>query len=149
MLTIDDQDIKGEDYRLLIKLVSNKCNRFAFVKRRDLMEDEDVAMGHFYKLVEVIMDSFIEMKEQSEWETTELLESTAYVFYYELNEKTKDFLLDKSDSLFGWISPYLPEDLMLYKDDEVWLAGCSHERWFTLNEDYKNFNELIKCLRRA
>jgi hypothetical protein len=149
VLTINSEDIKGEDYRLLIEVAADKCNRFAFVQRRDLMEDENVAMGHFYEFVENIKDSFIEMKEQSEWETTELLESTAYVFYYELNEKTKDFLLNKSNSLFGWISPYLPEDLMLYKDAEVWLAGCSHECWFTINEDFKKFDELIEYLRNA
>jgi hypothetical protein len=149
VLTIDNEDIKGEDYRLLIEVAFDKCNRFAFVQRRDLMENENVAMEHFYKLVENIKDSFIEMKEQSEWETTELLDSTAYVFYYELNEKTKAFLLNKSNSLFGWISPYLPEDLMLYKDTEVWLAGCSHECLFTINEDFKNFDELIEYLRNA
>lgn len=112
------------------------------------MADEELAMAHFYKLVKVIEDSLIEMKEQSEWETTELLESTAYVFYYELNEKTKKFLLDKSNSLFEWMT-LLPEDLMLYKDDEIWLAGCSHERWFVIKEDVNDFDEMIDFLKRS
>lgn len=147
MLMINNEDLKGDNYRQLIECALKKCDRFAFVKRKDLMADETVAMAFFYKLVNGIKDSFIEMKEQSEWETTMLLESTAYVFYYELNENTKNFLLEKSDSLFGWISPYLPEDLMLYKDDGVWFAGCSHESWFLIKEELNNFDELIDYLK--
>lgn len=60
LLTIDNEDIKGEDYRLLIEVALDKCNRFAFVQRRDLMENENVAMEHFYKLVENNFDKLIE-----------------------------------------------------------------------------------------
>lgn len=148
LLTVHDEDLKGEDYRLLIELAAKKCNRFAIVQRIDIKEEEAAAMEYFYELVEGIKDSFIEMKEQSEWETTILLRATAYVFYYELNEKTKHFLLAKSDSLFGWMPP-LPEDLMIYKDDEVWLAACSHEDWFMINEEINNIEELIEYLKNV
>lgn len=119
MITIEYEDITGKDYRFLIEVAAKKCNRFAIVERSDMMADEAVAMEFFNKLVEDIQDSFIEMKEQSEWETTKLLDSTAYVFYYELNKKTVEFLQKKSNSLFGWISPYLPEDLMFYQDNQI------------------------------
>ncbi len=52
MLTVENEDLKGEDYRLIIELASKKCNRIAFVERIDLMEDEVVAMEYFYQLVE-------------------------------------------------------------------------------------------------
>ncbi|MFZ0446516.1 MAG: stage III sporulation protein AH [Bacillus sp. (in: firmicutes)] len=150
MISVIKEDIKDKDYRLLIEVAAQKCNRFAFVKNRQLMADEKLAMANFYKLVEDIQDSFISMKEQSEWETTILLESTAYVFYYELNEKTKEFLQTKSNSLFGWISPYLPEDLMLYKDDQVWVVSCSHENWFScdLDVEINNNTEFINWLKK-
>jgi hypothetical protein len=150
MISIEYEDITGQDYRLLIEVAAKKCNRFAFVKRRDMMADEALVMKNFYKLVEDIQDSFIEMKEQSEWETTELVESTAYVFYYELNKKTVQFLQEKSNSLFGWISPYLPEDIMLYKGNQIWLTCCSHESWFACDVDAKinNGKEFINYLRK-
>lgn len=147
MIVIEDKDIKGEDYRSLIELALKKCDKFAFVKRRDMMADEKVAMKHHDKLVKEIKGSFIERKEQSEWGVTELLEATAYVFYYKLNEQTKLFLQTKSNSLFEWISPYLPEDLMFYSGDDVWLAGCSHENFFVISEEFNDYDELIKSIK--
>lgn len=147
MIVINDRDIKGEDYRLLIELAMKKCNKFAFVKRRDMMADEKLAMKNHNKLVKDIQGSFIERKEQSAWEVTELLEATAYVFYYELNEQTKHFLQTKSNSLFGWISPYLPEDLMFFSGDNVWLASCSHERFFVVSEEFNDFEDFIKAIK--
>ncbi len=149
LLYIEDQDISEEDYQLLLEKALDKCNRFAFVQRRDMMENEKVAMKSFYKLIEPIKDSLIEMKEQMEWETTELLESTAYVFYFELNDKTKEFLLNKSNSLFGWITPNLPEDLMLYKNEQIWVAGCSHENWFIVHDEFESYEEFIGFLRES
>lgn len=146
MIVINDKDIKGEDYRLLIELAMKRCDKFAFVKRRDMMADEKVAMKYHNKLVKVIQSSFIERKEQSEWEVTKLSEGTAYVFYYELNEQTKHFLQTKSNSLFGWISP-LPEDLMFYSGNDVWLAGCSHESFFVIREEFNEFDDLIKSTK--
>lgn len=149
MIVINDKDIKDDDYRSLIELAMKKCDKFAFVKRRDMMADEKVAMKYHNKLVKDIQGSFIEMKEQSEWEVTELLEATAYVFYYELNEQTKHFLQTKSSSLFDWISPYLPEDLMFFSGDDVWLAGCSHEHFFVVSEEFNDFDDLIKSIKSA
>ncbi len=149
MIVINNKDIKGENYRSLIDLAMKKCDKFAFVKRRDMMADEKVAMRYHNKLVKDIQGSFIERKEQLEWEVTELLEATAYVFYYELNEQTKHFLQTKSNSLFEWISPYLPEDLMFFSGDDVWLAGCSHENFFVVSEEFNDFEDLIKAIKSA
>jgi hypothetical protein len=143
---INDKNIIGEDYRLLIELAMKKCDKFAFVIRRDMLADEKLAMKYHNKLVKDIQRSFIERKEQSEWAVTELLEATAYVFYYELNEQTKLFLQTKCESLFDWISP-LPEDLMFFSGDDVWLAGCSHERFFVVSEKINDFDDLIKSIK--
>lgn len=147
MIVIENKDIKGEDYRSLVELALKKCDTFAFVMRRDMIADEAAVMARYNKLVEGIQDSFIEMKEQSEWETTMLGESTAYVFYYKLSEETKDFLQKTSDSLFGWISPYLPEDLMFFSGDDNWLAVCSHEQFFVVSEEFKDFDDLFKNIK--
>lgn len=146
-MSIFNDDLKGQDYRFLLEVATQKCNRFAFVLRRDMMLDETVVIKHFNKFIDDIQDSFIEMKLQSEWGTTKLLDSEAYVYYFRLNEKTKHFLQTKSISLFGWLAPNLPEDLMLYKDDQIWLASCSHERWFTCDLNVNSSDELINHLR--
>ncbi|MBA2176231.1 stage III sporulation protein AH [Halobacillus locisalis] len=144
MNTIHDIDLKGDDYRSLIELASKKCDRFAFVKRRDMMADEKVALKYHNEWVKDIQSSFIERKAQSEWPGTQLFGATAYVFYYELNEQTKLFLQSKAHALFDWVSP-LPEDLMFYNGDDIWLAGCSHER-FIVTEEYKDFNDLMNSI---
>lgn len=147
MLEISDKDIKGENYCALIEFASKKCDKFAFVQRRDIIGDEKIAMEYHNKLVKDIKSSFIEKKEQSEWAVTELLEETACVYYYELNEQTKHFLQTKSNSLFDWISPYLPEDLMFYSGDDVWLAGCSHERFFIISDEFNDYDDLIESIK--
>ncbi|WP_180322413.1 hypothetical protein [Mesobacillus foraminis] len=60
--------------------------------------------------------------------------ATAYVFYFQLNNATNQFLKDRSNSLFDWISPELPEDLMFYQNDKCILAVCSHEGYFMVEE---------------
>ncbi|MDV2582122.1 stage III sporulation protein AH [Alkalibacillus haloalkaliphilus] len=147
MLEINNQDIKGQDYEALLELALKKCDCFAFVQRKDMMEDGAVIMKLHNQLVEPIQNSLIKVNEQSSWIVTSLLEGTASVFYYELNEETKNFLLSSSDSLFDWNRPPLPEDLMFFKDDQFWLASCSHERFFIINDDYKHIDELIEEIR--
>lgn len=148
MNTIHDIDLKGDDYRSLIELASRKCDTFAFVVRKDMMADEKLAMKYHNEFVSEIQSSFIERKKQSEWAVTALYDSTAYVFYYELNEQTKLFLQRKSQALFDWISP-LPEDLMFYKGEDVWLAGCSHEHFFVVSEEYRDFEDLMESIDRV
>ncbi|SES44522.1 hypothetical protein [Psychrobacillus sp. OK032] len=148
MLETYEKDVIGEDYRSLIEIASKKCDKFAFVKRKDMMADEKLAMKYFNEFVKDIKNSLIEMKEQSEWEVNKLLEATAYVCYYELNEQTKNFLQTKSNSLFGWIGS-LPEDLILYSGDKVWLACNSHESYFFVNKELDNYEDLMKLLKNA
>lgn len=145
------KDIDGQDYFKLIEYAMKHCNRFAIVERKDMMADEKGRMAYVNELVEDIQDSLIEIKEQSSWETNGLVDSMAYVFYYELNEKTKQFLQEKSQSLLSWISPYLPEDLMLYQDDSIWLACNAHEGYFYCQDDlleYEDFKNLTQSAVR-
>ena len=120
-----DQDVKGEEYRKLIKLAFKKCDKFALVIQKNLFINDEWAKKFYHKKLGDIESSLIEMKEQSEWAVT-ITEGTANVYYYELNEETKQFLQTKSDSLFGWIKG-LPEDLMFFCFFIVWIAVNLHE----------------------
>ncbi|WP_374718066.1 stage III sporulation protein AH [Neobacillus sp.] len=137
MLTIME-NVKGKRYKELIDLLSRNCNIFAFVENRQLMEIEDERLAYIDILIAPIEEHLIERKIQQEWETTKLLEDTAYVFYFALNNITRQFLKERSKSLFDWISPKLPEDLMFYKDGKCLLASCSHEGFFLVEENIWN-----------
>jgi hypothetical protein len=134
-----DKDIKGKQYKQLIDLLSRECNRFAFVEDRRLMEFEKERLAYIDNLIADIAEHLIERKVQREWETTILSnKDMAYVYYFHLNNITREFLKEHSQSLFGWISPDLPEDLMFYKHGECVFSACSHEKFFTIEESLWN-----------
>ena len=146
MLETYDQDVIGEDYRSLIELAFKKCDKFALVIQKNLFINDEWAKKFYPKKLGDIESSLIEMKEQSEWAVT-ITEGTANVYYYELNEETKQFLQTKSDSLFGWIQG-LPEDLMFFSGDKVWLAVNSHEGYFLFNKELDSDGDFENLLNR-
>ena len=138
MLTIN-KNVKGKRYKQLIDLLSRECNRVAFVENRQLMECEEDRLAYVDNLISDIKCHLIERRIQQEWETTRLLEDTAYIFYFQLNNATRQFLKEHSNSLFDWIGG-LPEDLMFYQNDKCMLAVCSHENFFVVEENiWDNF----------
>ena len=147
MLETYYKDVIGEDYRSLIELAFKKCDKFALVIQKGMFINDEWAMKFYHKNLGDIESSLIEMKEQSEWAVT-ITEGTANVYYYELNEQTKQFLQSKSNSLFGWIKG-LPEDLMFFSGDKVWLAVNSHEEYFFFNKELDSDGELENLLKNA
>lgn len=137
------ENVKGKRYKQLIDLLSKQCNRFAFVENRQMMEIEEERLAYVDILIADIEEHLIKRKIQREWETTRLGEGTAYVYYFQLNNATREFLKERSHSLFGWNGLELPEDLMFYQDDQCILAGCSHEGYFMVDEAIWN-NFLLK-----
>jgi hypothetical protein len=132
------ENVKGKRYKELIDLLSRNCNTFAFVENRQMMVIEEERLAYIDSLIAPIEEHFIERKIQQEWETTKLFEETAYVFYFHLNNVTRQFLKERSNSLFDWISPELPEDLIFYMDRKCQLATCSHEGFFLVEENLWN-----------
>lgn len=128
------ENVKGKRYKRLIDLLSRHSNRFAFVENRQMMVNEEERLTFIDCLIADINEHLIERKVQQEWETTKLVEDTAYVFYFRLNNATKLFLKEQSDSIFDWISPELPEDLMFFQNGTCIFAACSHERYFMVDE---------------
>jgi len=128
------KNIKGIRYKQLIDLLSRNCNRFAFVEDGRMMEFEKERLAYIDNLIIDIEEHLIERRIQKEWEVTRLSEDTAYVFYFKMNNATRDFLKERCHSLFDWINPELPEDLMFYHNDKCILAVCSHEEYFVVEE---------------
>src|SRR5690606_8879532 len=145
-MTIEyEEDVMGKNYQDLIEFVSKKSDKFALVIRKDMLESEKWIKRFYNKTLKEIQSSLIEMKEQSEWSVNKLLEATAYVYYYELNEQTIRFLKTKSDSLFGWEFK-LPEDLTFYSGNKVLLAVNSHEGYFFVDEELENDEDFMNLL---
>lgn len=128
------ENVEGKRYKQLIDILSKHCNRFAFVENRQMMEIEEVRLAYIDNLITDIEGYLLERKIQREWETTKLAGGTAYVFYFHLNNTTSKFLKERCNSLFDWISPELPEDLMFYHNEKCILAVCSHEEFFMVEE---------------
>lgn len=129
------KDVKGKQYKQFIAYLMRNCDRFAFVENGQYSDMRDERIEYIEQLTIHINNHFIEKKIQKEWATTELTVDTAYVFYYELNNETKDFLQTYSSSLFNWSHPELPEDLMFYRGEQCVLAVCSHEKFFYIDEE--------------
>lgn len=140
MLTITE-NVKGKRYKQLIDLLSKQCNCFAFVENRQMMENEEERLAYIDNLIVDIKEHLIERKIQRKWETTQLRGATGYVFYFQLNNASRLFLKEHSNSLFDWINPELPEDIMFYQNDKCILAVCSHEGFFIVDESlWKSFS---------
>lgn len=129
-----DENIKGKRYKRLIDWLQKHCDYFAFVVNGQLMNLEER-----YAFIETIDEHLMERKVQTEWETTILSGGDiVHVYYFQLNNVTKDFLKESATSLFEWLHPDLPEDLMFYQNGKCVLAVCSHEKYFIVDEDFWN-----------
>ncbi len=128
------ENVKGKRYKQLIDLLSRNCNVFAFVENRQMMRLKKNDLPMLMPLIVIIKEHLLDRKIQREWKTTKLSEATAYVFYFMLNNATRQFLKEHSNSLFDWLHPGLPEDLMFYQNEKCILAGCSHEGYFMVEE---------------
>ncbi|MFF6014697.1 stage III sporulation protein AH [Lysinibacillus fusiformis] len=95
------ENIMGQRYQQFIDILAKRCNRFAFVENRQLMENEKLRLAAVDELLAPIKSQLIERKVQNEWETTTLGENTAFVYYFLLNDTTAQFLKERSDSLLG------------------------------------------------
>lgn len=137
MHTTYDQNIEGKNYQVLIDLAAKNCDKFGLIIRTELFLNEQYIERFYKKTLSEIEPYLIAKEEVKKWPVTMLFETTANLYYYELNEQTTHFLKSKSDSLFSWIQA-LPEDLMFYKGSNVWLAANSHENYFIVDQDVAN-----------
>lgn len=130
-----EPDIQGKDYQRLIEVLARHCNRFAFVLEI-LYEIEEEELERMESFISDIKWHLIERKKQKEWEARSVCGGgVAYVYYFHLNNETREFLKTRSNSIYGWIPPELPEDLMFYKDNECKFAAISHEREYYVDEN--------------
>ena len=103
---------KGENYRQLIQLAFEKCDRYLFIKHSQLTYNQS-----FDTLLEELKDDFICKKEQKEWPGTRSV-PTAIVYYFRTSEKSRETIKNITDSLFNWQAPNLPDDLCFMNNNQ-------------------------------
>ncbi len=111
----------GKTYEALLDFLFKTCDQFQLVVRTDILQYKD----SFKDLDEWFGNSFIETLDQHEWPSTNLFDDIAKVYYFKTTDEAKNILLEKSNSLFDWSLPNLPEDLCFFKDDEAYLSVSS------------------------
>lgn len=133
------KDVTGEAYRSLIEAACNKSAKFHLVIRKEL------AVAPSAKAVlKQLAPSLIRKVEKSEWASTMLDGSTAYVYYYRADDHAKNVLKEAVQSLYSWEQPYFPEDLSFFRANGIdWLATSSHERHCHLTLEPHEAKELL------
>ena|SRR5690554_6126133 len=122
---------KGENYRQLIQLAFEKCDRFLFIKHSQLTYNQS-----FDTLLEELKDDFIYKKEQNKWPGT-ISVPMAMVYYFRTSEKSREIILNKTDSLFNWQAPNLPDDLCFLKNNKEWLVTTAHAEYCHIDTEDK------------
>jgi hypothetical protein len=78
-------------------------------------------------------------KKVSSWPGTQLHdEGNAIQYQYVFSQPVAHLLFEAADHLYGWVSPDLPEDLHLLRQDGSVLLGSvahEHDAWLEMGED--------------
>lgn len=135
---IFSKEPKGKSYEELIDLATKVCNEFILVRRyRDnLSESVD-------RLLKDLSEFLVEEKEQQSWPGTKTTEYVI-VYYFKLNDITKEVLKKYSKGLYSWMEPMLLQDLCFLKGDRrPWIINIAHEQFsYIENNSDDDINKL-------
>lgn len=129
---------KGKSYEELIDLAAKLCNEFILVRRH-----KDNLSGNAENLLKELNNFLVEEKEQQSWPGTKI-GGYAIVYYFKLNDVTKEILKKYSKCLYSWIEPLLLQDLCFLKEDrKSWIVNIAHEQFSYIdNNSCDDINEL-------
>lgn len=141
MLIIESEP-KGSIYTELIDLASSICNQFILVKRNEIHINESANI-----VLQELMPYLQQVKEQNKWPGTATLGRPATIYYYSLNNESKEKLKKYADGLYSWVQPNLPEDLCFLKSDgQAWLINTAHEYMCRIDSDDENELSKLKAI---
>ncbi|MGL4877139.1 hypothetical protein [Paraclostridium dentum] len=140
MFHIEIGNVEGRGYKEFIDLVTSLSDKFLLVERNDMSSSDNLI-----NVLKKLESSLIDMKEQSEWPSAMLTESIAKVYYYKIDDNSKNVLKEEVDSLFSWEQPELPEDLCFINGDESWISTSSHEGYCDIiSEDEDIIDSILR-----
>lgn len=139
---IFSKEPKGKSYEELVDLAAKLCNEFILVRRyRDnLSKNVDSLLKELSKFL-------VEEKEQQSWPGTKTTEYVI-VYYFKLNDITKEILKKYSRGLYSWMEPILLQDLCFLKEDrKPWIVNIAHEQFsYIENNNDEDINKL-RCIK--
>lgn len=133
---------KGKSYEELIDLATNICSEFILVRRHK---------GNLSKSVENLLnelsDFLVEEKVQRSWPGTEI-GGYAIVYYFKLNDITKEIIKKYSKGMYSWLEPMLLQDLCFLKDDRnPWIVNIAHEKFSYIENSHDDDIIKLKCIK--
>lgn len=142
MRLIFRQEPTDQAYVELIDVASTICSDFILVKR-DQLSINDNAL----RVLKELHPYLKEKREQESWPGTRFA-PTAAVYYYLLNDESKEILQKHAAGLYSWVQPDLPEDLSFIKSNgKAWLSNTAHERVCYIETDDATELEKVKSLK--
>ena len=139
-MIINLNELSGKIYHQLINYGLNYCDKFLLVIRHSL------PLSHHAEHVLDELNLFLmEQRNCSEWPGTILINDTAMVQKYHLNQDSIMIIKTYSEKISDWKQPNLPEDLCLLRDDGTpWLVSIVHEGDIYLEISIEEKEILIK-----
>ena len=129
-------------YKKLITYALKECNKFILVIRPNTYLDN---IGQ--ELLKELNPYLIKTLLSNEWPRTETEGEPSTLYYYDLNQKSKDILLHFSNDFSSWIHPELPEDLCFIKNNNhIWLYTSSHEETIWIENENEDDIEFLNSI---
>lgn len=128
---------KGKTYEELIDLAGQICSEFILVRRH-----KDILSKNVENLLKELSDFLVEEKIQESWPGTDT-GGDNIVYYFKLNNITKEIIKKYSQGMYSWMEPMLLQDLCFLKDGRnPWIINIAHEKFSYLENS--NDDDIIK-----
>ncbi|MBE2188084.1 MAG: hypothetical protein IAE98_01335 [Candidatus Kapabacteria bacterium] len=134
MLLECNYEALNKNYKEFINVSKNFCDYFMFVVRRDVTELNTQEISN---VIELFKKFLVNTTETDEWPGTKLINDTATVYLFALNDESAILLNHIAMNFDDWIHPSFPEDLcFLRTSSDEFLTTIIHERdaYFILSE---------------
>jgi len=117
-----DRDIAGPAYSAMLDLARRHSLAFSLVWR------DDTSYGPQAHTLLRSLGPYLRYEHHThEWRGTTLMRAKAWVRWFRATEESLA-LIARSESLFAWHGPGLPEDMAFYAEDgRGWLGSTAHE----------------------
>lgn len=139
------KNIKGKKYEQLINRISESATMFSFVTREDVGISQNSV-----NLIDELTDFLITSYPTNQWLSNEIIDSPiiGHIYFYELNSKTINIIVEVSNSLFDWGDDALtdlPEDIAFYnKNKSPILYVNGHENYAVI--EISSLKEYLKIV---
>ena len=133
---------EGDIYRDILEYALKECDSAMLVVRPSL---EFGSIG--VSVLKQLEAFLIEKRLSSEWPGTQLLSDNAILYLFAYNSESVTLFKEACQGLYGWVQPFLPEDLCLLRSkDDPWLVSITHEKDGYLHQSEEEMLKLLDAI---